>query len=176
MKNKQVFQRTPLDCTQTICHSNHQCTIRVWYLLRFIYMADDALWYKVDTKLRHVSESYTNQFFSSSIFSCLPMKVCESVQPWGMHCTCLFWNNFESCCACSHQKISIAVRHCLRGWSKINLEVYDVINCLNKNLITYFAWYLEKEKRCDSETFSIERVLNKEHFYGKVTQKMCTKS
>ena len=26
--------------------------------------------------------------------------------------------------------------HCFRGWSKINLKVYDVINCLNKNLIT----------------------------------------
>ena len=25
-------------------------------------------------------------------------------------------------------------RHCFRGWSEINLKVYDVINCLNKNL------------------------------------------
>ena len=68
------------------------------------------------------------------------------------------------------------VSHCFRGWSKINLKVYDVINCLNKMLITHFVWYLEKEKRYDIETLSIDRVLNKEHFYGKVMQKMCIKS
>ena len=37
--------------------------------------------------------------------------------------------------------------HCFKGWSEISLKVYDVINCLNKNLITHFVWYLEKEKR-----------------------------
>ena len=47
---------------------------------------------------------------------------------------------------------------------KINLKVYGIINCLNKNLITHFVWYLEKVKRCDIETLSIDRVLNKEHF------------
>ena len=41
------------------------------------------------------------------------------------------------------------VSHCFRGWSKKNLKIYDVINCLNKNLITHFVWYLEKEIRCD---------------------------
>ena len=60
------------------------------------------------------------------------------------------------------------VSHCFRGWSKINLENYDVINCLWKNVITYFVWYHEKEKRCDIETLSIDRVLKKEHFYGKI--------
>ena len=39
----------------------------------------------------------------------------------------------------------------------INLKVYD-INCLNKNLIIHFAWYLGKEKRYDTETLSIDRV------------------
>ena len=39
----------------------------------------------------------------------------------------------------------LPVSNCFRGWSKENLKVYDVINCLNKNLITYFVWYLEKE-------------------------------
>ena len=47
-------------------------------------------------------------------------------------------------------------------------KVYDVINCLNKNLITHFVWYLEKEKRYEIETLSIYRVLNKEYFYGKI--------
>ena len=68
------------------------------------------------------------------------------------------------------------VSHCFRGWSKKNLKIYDVINCLNKNLITHFVWYLEKEIRCDTETLSIDRELNNEHFYGKIMQKMCTKS
>ena len=38
------------------------------------------------------------------------------------------------------------VSHWLRGWSKRNLKIYNVSNCLNKNLITHFVWYLEKEK------------------------------
>ena len=65
------------------------------------------------------------------------------------------------------------VSHCFRGCSKKNLKIYDVINCLNKNLITHFVWYLEKEIRCDIETLSIIRVSNKEHFNGKIMQKMC---
>ena len=65
--------------------------------------------------------------------------------------------------------------YCLRAWSKINPKVYDVINCLNKNLITRFVWYLEKEKRYHVETSVIDTVLNKEHFYEKIMQKMCTR-
>ena len=61
----------------------------------------------------------------------------------------------------------LPVSHCFRAWSKINLKVYDCINCLNKNLITHFVWYLENEKRYDSETLAIDTVLNKEHFHGK---------
>ena len=64
------------------------------------------------------------------------------------------------------------VSHCFRGWSKINLKVYDIINCLNKNLITHFVWCLGREKRYDIETLSIDRVLSKEHFYWKIMQKM----
>ena len=44
------------------------------------------------------------------------------------------------------------VSHYFRGWSKINLKIHDVIHCLNKNLITYFVWYLENKKRYDTET------------------------
>ena len=47
------------------------------------------------------------------------------------------------------------------------------MNCINKNLITYFVCYIEKEKRCDIETLPIGRVLNNEHFYWKTMQKMC---
>ena len=76
----------------------------------------------------------------------------------------------------SSSPLFFPVSHCLRGWSRKNLKIYDVINCLNKNLITHFVWYLEKEIRCDIETLSIDRELNKEHFYGKIMQKMCLKT
>ena len=39
------------------------------------------------------------------------------------------------------------VSHWYRWWWKI----YDVSNCLNKNLITHSVWYLEREKRCNTE-------------------------
>ena len=52
------------------------------------------------------------------------------------------------------------VSHCFGGSLKKNLKVYDVINCLNKNLMTLFACYLGKEIRCDIETLSIDKVLN----------------
>ena len=68
----------------------------------------------------------------------------------------------------------LSVSHCFWAWSKISLEVYDVINCLNKNLI-YFVWYLEKEK-FDIKTLSIDRVLNKKHFYGKSCRKYAPKA
>ena len=65
-----------------------------------------------------------------------------------------------------------SVGRCFRGWSKKNLEVYDAINCLNKNLIIHFVWYFETEKRHEIETLSSDRVSNKEHFYRKIMQKM----
>ena len=55
--------------------------------------------------------------------------------------------------------------------SRKNLEVYNIIKCLYKNLITHFVWYLGKERRCDIETLPIDRVFNTEHFYGKIMQK-----
>ena len=67
----------------------------------------------------------------------------------------------------------LSVSHCLRARSKVNIKLYDVINRLNKNLITHFVWYLEKEKRYDIETLAIDAVLNKEHFYEKIMQNIC---
>ena len=40
---------------------------------------------------------------------------------------------YSDCCISVFSSFS-PVRHYFRGWSKINLEVYDIINCLNKNL------------------------------------------
>ena len=39
----------------------------------------------------------------------------------------------------SSSPLFLPVSHCFRGLSKKNLKVYDVINCLNKNLITHFV-------------------------------------
>ena len=47
-------------------------------------------------------------------------------------------------------RLFLPVSHSFRDWSKINLKVYNVINCPDKNL-TNFVWYLEKEKRYDIE-------------------------
>ena len=58
--------------------------------------------------------------------------------------------------------------HFFRGWSKINLKVYDAIVCLNNNSITHFARYLEKEKMYDTKTLSIDKVSKKEPFYRKI--------
>ena len=55
------------------------------------------------------------------------------------------------------------LEHCFRRWSKINLKGYDVINCLNKNLVTHFVWYLKRLYRNDIEILSIERVLKKNY-------------
>ena len=61
-------------------------------------------------------------------------------------------------------------------WSKINPKVYHAINCLNKNLITHFVWFHGKEKMYDTESLSIDRVLNKEYYNGKIMHKLHTKS
>ena len=59
--------------------------------------------------------------------------------------------------------IFFPVSHYFRGSMRKNLQVYDVFNCLHRNLITYFVWYLEKEIRCDIETLSLDKLLNMEH-------------
>ena len=96
---------------------------------------------------------------------------------------CFLFHVKSSCCSQDIQifvflssSLFLPVSHCFRGWSKINLKVYDIVNCLHENSITRFIWYLGKEKRYDIETLSIDKVLNKEHFYGKIMKKMCIKS
>ena len=51
--------------------------------------------------------------------------------------------------------------HCYKGWLKTNLKIYEIIICLNNNLIKHFVWYHEREERYDIETLYIVRVLNK---------------
>ena len=76
----------------------------------------------------------------------------------------------------SSSPLFLPVSHYFKAWFKINLNVCDVITCLNQNLKKHFVWYLEKEKVYDTETLSIDRVLSKEHFYGKIMQKMYSTS
>ena len=83
--------------------SVRQNIIRIWYFLWLILL--------FDTQLKQVLQIYTNKSFSSSSYSCLPMKVCESevykhiVQPLDTHCSCFFLEKFESWYACSHQNL-----------------------------------------------------------------------
>ena len=70
----------------------------------------------------------------------------------------------------SSSPLFFPVSHSFRGGSKKNIKFYDIIDCLNMNLITNFVWYLEKEIRCDMETLSTDRELNKENFYRKIMQ------
>ena len=69
----------------------------------------------------------------------------------------------------------LPVGHCCRGWSKINLKVHDAINCLNKNSNKTFCLISWEGKKYDIETLTIDGVSDKEHFYGKIMQKMCSK-
>ena len=70
----------------------------------------------------------------------------------------------------------LPVNHCFRGWLKINLKVCDIINCLNKNLVTHFFFdILRRKKGITLKLYPLVRVLNKEHFYWKIMKKICTR-
>ena len=47
------------------------------------------------------------------------------------------------------------------------------MNCIYKKLVKICNF---KESRSHIETLSIDRVINKEHFYEKSMQKLCTKT
>ena len=85
-------------------------------------------------------------------------------------------NNYEKCFMFHQNTLFLLVLeifkflyfchiHCFTGWLKRNVKAYDIINGLNKNLITHFVWYLGKEKRYDIETLPIHTVLNKENSF-----------
>ena len=54
----------------------------------------------------------------------------------------------------------LAVGHCFRGWSKINLKVH-VINYLNKNSITHFFYILGRKKGMTMKCCHAENVQQK---------------
>ena len=51
----------------------------------------------------------------------------------------------------------------------------SIINCLNKNLITYFVWYFGKKKTYGKETLSIDEVSDRNIFIGKSCRKCAGK-
>ena len=50
------------------------------------------------------------------------------------------------------------------------------MTCLNSNLKRHIVQYLDKYKRSDIETWSIDRVLGREKIYGKFMHKICFRS
>ena len=84
---------------QLVTQTNHNKNL-------IFLMADIALQYTVKTSFANLHKS-----FSSSSYSCLPMKVCKSevykyiFQPLDTHCSCFFLEKFESWYTCSHQNL-----------------------------------------------------------------------
>ena len=134
-----------------------------------------------------------NHIFILCNSSCINLKLVSAIsykilishqmialqKPWKMflfHLKCSFRSRDNQVFVFSASPLFFPVSHCFRGLIKRNLKVYDVINCLNENSITYIVSYLEKEIRCDIETLSIDGELSMGNFHGKIMQKMCTKS
>ena len=95
-----------------------------------------------------------SHYYSSQSLSCLKLASAIFYQIFIFH-QMIALENYEKCFS-FHQKISfrsrdiqifvflssrpfLPVSHCFGGCLKINLKVYDVIDCLNKNLITHFV-------------------------------------
>ena len=81
------------------------------------------------------------------------------------------WKNFLF----PSSPLFLSVSHCFRAWSKINLKVHNIINCLNKNLVIHLAWYVEKEEMYSIETLSIDRVTLWKKMWNIFMVKSCSK-
>ena len=130
-------------------------------------------WFRIDQSndmLKLVSAIFFFFFFTKW----QPFKNCEKC--FLFHLKCSFRSRDIQLFVFPSSPVFLLVSHCFRWWIKINLKVYDVTNCLNKNLIKHFVWYLEKEKSYDIETLSIDRVLNKKNVYGKSCRKCAPKA
>ena len=71
------------------------------------------------------------------------------------------WPIYQTFKACVHYFLSNFHCSLYDSPSKSMKNIFYFINCLNKNLITHFVWYVKKEIRCDIETLSINRELNR---------------
>ena len=77
----------------------------------------------------------------------------------------MYWIHFQNIHTFTYQKtllhtLLLLVSKIIKSLQCIP-KVYEVINCLNKNLITHLVWYTENVKSYDIQTFSINRVLDK---------------
>ena len=136
---------------------------------------DCDMYFTSNSNYWHLLKAYVCYFLTIFYFSPndSPSKIMKNA--FLFHLKSSFRSRDIQSFAHSSSLLFFAVSHPFRGWFKENRKAYDVINCLNKNLIAHHVWYLEKEIRCDIETF-IDRVLNTEHLNEKIMQKMCTKS
>ena len=139
-------------------HWNRKQFVSLWKIMDLIKVKDGVCNFLT---IFYFSPNYS----PSKTMRCFLFHLKNSFHSWDIQ-VFLCWSSL----------LFLPVSDCLRAWSKINLNVYEVTSCLNKSLITHFVWYIEKEERYDIETLSIDRVLNKKHFYGKIMQEMCIKS
>ena len=142
--------------------TENPCLTGLWMRHRFTCFMD--LFYFL------VFKASVRYFLSNFIFH----QMIALQKPFHLKCSLRSWN--IQIFPFLTSPLFLPVSHCFRGWSKINLKVYGIINCLRKNLITHFVRYLEKEKRYDVEALFIDRVLNKDYFHRKIMQKMRAKS
>ena len=135
-------------------------------LLQILLLVNNTIpyWFISSVPNSYIIKVILNKTYSNNIFDVTRCNLKSSFRSWEIQIFVF-----------SSSPLFSLVSHYFRGWSKKNNKVYKIINCLNKNLITYFVWYLGKEKRCGIETLSIDRELNKAHFYKKIMQKMYTK-
>ena len=83
-------------------------------------------------------------FLSSSLFTGPSFMLISSMVPELYGLNVFSFSRYSNCCIFVFSSF-LPVGHCIRRWSKIKLKANDIINCLNKNLITHFVWYLRKK-------------------------------
>ena len=100
--------------------------------------------------------SHKVNFYPLTLYSLCPLNPLEFVSKFLFFTKWEPFKNYEKCFffhlessfrsrdiqifVFSASPLSLPVSYCFRGWIKRNLKVYNVINCLNENLITHFVW------------------------------------
>ena len=107
--------------------------------LRFFSFSEYFLDIAPQNLLRCKIKACVHYFFINFLF--LPYGNC-----YLFHLKSLFHSQDIQISVFPSSSLFLPVSHCFRGWSKLNVKVYGIINCRNKNLITHFVWYLEKGK------------------------------
>ena len=109
---KALYNRHRKQTSKNIVDTTFKACVRYFYFFNFIYL----LFFF--TKWQPL-----NNYEKCFLFHLKSSFHCQDIQIFVFPSSPLF----------------VPVSHWLRGWWKINLKVYDVSNCLNKNLITHFV-------------------------------------